>query len=111
MADKRFSNRIPFRRRVRFGSSDPEFSGYTSNISENGIRIEAHKVFPPRSKVTVYIYMSGDGLENSMMQEIIRLEGLVTWASPTLPRMLSKMGIKFLKNTDITSIVKAKAVD
>jgi PilZ domain. len=106
MVDRRLSRRVLFRRKARFGSSDLQFSGYTSNISENGVRIESHRVLPSQSKVVVYIYISGNGLEDGRMDEVIKLEGIVAWVSPTLPGIISKMGIKFSKGMDDTKFFK-----
>ena len=91
MEDRRGSKRIPFRGKVKYGSSDPTLGGYSFNLSEGGIGIIAYRVFPPQSKITIFLYL-GD--------ETIRLEGVVRWVSPTLPGARSSMGIKFTSRTD-----------
>lgn len=109
MTNRRGSRRVPFRKRIRYGLTNLDFLGYTSNISEKGIRIESHKIFPPRSKMAVHIYMGEIGLEEGAMEEIFILEGIVVWASPTLPGVLPTMGIKFLSRADdIKTIYKQK---
>lgn len=108
MADRRCTNRTPLRKRVRFGTFSIEFWGYISNISEKGVRIEAHKVFSPRSRITINIYMGMDGLETGTMEEVIKLEGVVIWASPALSGTIARMGIKLLKGADGIETVKAK---
>jgi hypothetical protein len=89
--DRRGSKRIPFRGKVKYGSSDPNLGGYSFNLSEGGIGIKAYRAFPPQSKITIFLYM-GD--------ETLRLEGVVKWVSPTLPGTRSSMGIKFTSRTD-----------
>jgi hypothetical protein len=91
MEDRRGSRRIPFRTKVKYGSSTPNLGGYAFNLSEGGIGIKAYRVFPPQSKIAIFLYM-GD--------EIMRLEGVVRWVSPTLPGTRSSMGIKFISRTD-----------
>jgi hypothetical protein len=91
MEDRRSSRRIPFRTKVKYGVSNPDLGGYAFNLSEGGIGIKAHRVFPPHSKIAVFLYM-GD--------QIMRLEGVVRWISPTLPGTRSSMGIKFTSRTD-----------
>jgi hypothetical protein len=91
MSDRRLSRRIPFRKRIKYGLSDPTFVGYTFNLSESGIGIKADRVFPTKSRIVVHIYI-GD--------EIVKLEGIVAWVSSTLPGILSLMGIKFLSCTN-----------
>jgi hypothetical protein len=100
MINRRLSRRIPFRKKVKHGSSDPSFLCYTLNISENGIGIESRKVFPPGSRIIVHIYMDGTNLEGSIMDEVIILEGVVARVSLSLPGFPSKMGIKFTSRTD-----------
>jgi PilZ domain-containing protein len=93
--NQRLSTRIPFRKRVKYGLGDSTSVGYTFNLSENGIGIEANRVFSPRSNIAIQMYVSGDDLEESSMDEIVRVEGTVAWTSPALPGMLPAMGIKF----------------
>ncbi|MBI2487883.1 MAG: PilZ domain-containing protein [Deltaproteobacteria bacterium] len=53
MSNRRRSRRVPFRTRVRYGLNNPSLLGYLSNISENGIKIEGKKVFPPGTKLVI----------------------------------------------------------
>lgn len=109
MTNRRVTRRVPFRKRVRYGLTNPNFSGYTSNISENGIRIGSHKIFPPQAKIVIHIHMGEIGIEEGAMEEIAILEGVVVWVSPTLPGVLAKMGIKLISRADdIKSIYKQK---
>ena len=90
-ANRRLSTRIPFRKRVKFGLSEPAFVGYTFNLSEGGVGIKADRVFHPLSRIMLHIYID---------DETIRLEGVVAWVSPTLPGVISSMGVKFSSRTD-----------
>lgn len=91
VTNRRLSTRIPFRKRVKFGTSEPAFVGYTFNLSEGGMGIKADRVFHPLSRITVQMYIE---------DEIIKLEGVVVWVSPTLPGIISSMGVKFSSRTD-----------
>lgn len=113
VVNRRVSRRIPFRKRVKYGLSDSPtsaFTGYTFNLSEDGIGVKTHRVFLPRSKILIQIHTSGVDLEESRMDEIIKLEGTVTWVSPTLPGILPTMGIKFSsRSKDIRQIYDNKS--
>ena len=74
-------------------------SGYTFNLSEDGVGIKSNRMFPPRTKISIQIYMSDAELGESSMINIINLEGTVAWVSPVLPGILPTMGIKFLSRT------------
>jgi PilZ domain len=105
MANRRLSQRILFRKNVKYGLSNYPFAGYTFNLSEDGIGIRAQRVFPPRSKIIIQILVNGTDLEESRMDEIIKFEGTVAWVSPVLPGIFSTMGIKFLsQSNDIKQI-------
>ena len=104
-SNRRLSARIPFRKRIKYGLSDHALAGYTFNLSEDGVGIKAHRVFPPRSKISIQIHVSGTDLEESSMNDIIKLEGTIAWVSPVLPGILSTMGIKFSRrSSDIRQI-------
>jgi len=110
VANRRVSRRIPFRKRVKYGLSDSAFAGYTSNLSEGGIGVKAHRVFPPRSKISLLLHLDDANLEESSMAEIIKLEGTVAWVSPILPGILPTMGIKFSnRSNDIKRIYDNKS--
>ena len=91
MADRRISKRIPLRRKIKYGLSNPTFAGYSFNLSENGIGIKANKVFLKGSNVMVYIYLG---------EEIIRIEGIVTRVEYRSPEIGSTIGIKFASRRD-----------
>jgi PilZ domain. len=91
MVERRLSTRIPFRQRIKYGSTNLTFTGYTFNLSEGGIGITTNKVLPPKSRITMHIYMGN---------ETLKIEGIVAWTSPVLPGIQSKMGVKFSSRTD-----------
>jgi hypothetical protein len=91
MEDRRRSRRIPFRTKVKYGSTIPYSGAYALNLSEGGIGIKANRVFPRESRIAIFVY-TGD--------EIMTLEGVVRWVSSILPGIISSMGIKFTSSTD-----------
>jgi PilZ domain-containing protein len=112
VVNRRASRRIPFRKKVRYGlfdSPNSAFAGYTFNLSEGGIGIKAHRVFPARSKISIQLHMNDADLEESSMNDIIKLEGTVAWVSPILPGILPTMGVKFSnRSSDIKQIYDNK---
>ncbi len=109
MTNRRSSRRLPFRKRIRYGFSNPNFLGYTTNISEKGIRIESNKILAPRSKISIQIFMGEIGLQEGAMEEVVMLEGEVVWVTPTLQGFLPSMGVKLISRADeIKSIYKQK---
>ncbi len=110
--NRRESRRIPFRKKVKYRLPDSDFAGYTFNLSEGGIGVKAHRVFPPRSKILVQLHLDGADLEESIMAEIIKLEGTVAWVSTMLPGIIPTMGIKFsIRSNDIKRIYNNKFSD
>jgi hypothetical protein len=100
MTDRRLSRRTPFRKRIKYGSTDdPGLVGYSFNISQSGIGIKANRVFRPRSRILIHIYVGGAALELGE-DEIIRLEGIVAWTSHLLPGITPTMGVKILNSSD-----------
>ena len=100
-SDRRLSERIPFRKKIKYGFWSSVWIGNTVNLSEGGIGIKANRAFPPGSKIVALLYMDN---------QIIELEGIVAWVSP-LPNILpttavSTMGVNFLDNTKIKHIYR-----
>ena len=91
MAEKRITRRLPFRKRIKIGEDTPTFMGYATNLSENGIGVEARRIYPKGTKIFLYID-EGIALEDSTMT--VPLNGVVMWAKRQLPGRPSKMGIK-----------------
>jgi hypothetical protein len=92
VSDRRLFKRIPFRTRVKYGLFDPNFSGHTLNISEDGFAVESRHVLPPKSRIVVNLHTGS---------RVIVLDGVIVWVSPTLSRFPSTMGIKFLHTLTI----------
>jgi hypothetical protein len=89
--EHRLSQRISFREPIKYGLDDPTFTGYTFDLSENGIGIKASKVFPPDTKLVFDMYMGDD---------VIRIEGVVARVRPILSEVISIMGVKFSGRAD-----------
>ena len=100
-SDRRLSERIPFRNKIKYGFWSPVWIGNIVNLSEGGIGIKANRAFPPGSKIVALLYMD---------DQIIELEGIVAWVSPlpnTLSTMaVSTMGISFSSDTKIKHIYR-----
>jgi PilZ domain len=95
MSNRRLSERIPFRNKIKYGFWSSVWIGNTANLSEGGIAIKANRAFPTGSKIVALLYVDG---------KIMELEGIVAWVS-TLPEILptmalSTMGINFSSATD-----------
>lgn len=76
--------------------------GYIFNLSENGVGIRCNRIFLPKTKISIQIYMGDADLGESTMSDIINLEGTVAWVSDLLPGIMPTMGIKFV--SDISEI-------
>ena len=86
-AARRFRKRVE----VRYGVKEPEFTGYSGNISRSGIMVRAVRVFGPG--VTL-------NLELKFADKTVKARGLVSWAREgnvqLLPTGRIGMGIKFI---------------
>lgn len=92
MENNRYSKRISFKERVKYGTIDkPNTNGYSCNISKSGIAIKSYKTLSPGSKISVVLY-SG--------KNPIRLEGQVIWNTPPVQSANAQMGVKILSNTN-----------
>jgi PilZ domain-containing protein len=93
-SNRRLSERIPFRYKIKYGSWSPVWIGNTINLSEGGIGIQGNKILLPESEIVTLLFTD---------DETIKLEGIVAWVS--LPETLSiiglsTIGINFSSNTD-----------
>ena len=88
---RRLSKRIPLKRKVKYGVSNPNFEGFSFNFSENGIGIKSYKAFLKGSNVMVYIYLG---------EEIVKIEGIVARVDYHPPEPASTIGIKFTSRRD-----------
>jgi len=100
MPDTRLEIRHKKRLSVRFGHGELEHIGYTSDVSTQGVFIEARTVFRPGVVLNIEL-KTRDG-------EITLIEGEVRWAKKAPARanhlMKSGMGVyiqKFLQGQDI----------
>ena len=91
--ERRVGTARRFRKRVevRYGVKEPEFTGYSGNISRSGIMVRAVRVFGPG--VTL-------NLELKFPDKTIKTRGMVSWAREGNVQLLATgrvgMGIKFV---------------
>jgi len=98
MAEKRITRRLPFRKRVKIGEDMPTFMGYATNLSENGVGVEARRIYPRGTKVSLYI---DDGVVLPDSTMLVTLNGIVSWSKRQLPGRPSKMGIRLVGNENL----------
>jgi len=83
--ERRLSNRITFRSRIKYGRPNPEYRGYIVDLSEGGIGIRGKKLYPPNSTIVI------------VKDNIDRFAGEVVWSSELISGKTHRMGIKFLR--------------
>ncbi len=83
--------RIRRRLQVRYGPEDPAFTGFTGNVSREGIMVRAVRVFAPGTVLNMDIDLNGT---------LHRVKGRVRWAREGSARLLSTgrvgMGIRLI---------------
>jgi hypothetical protein len=83
--------RLRRRIRIRYGVGEPEFTGYSGNISRSGLMIRALRVFEPGTVLDLEVLMG----ETSW-----RIKGKVRWAREGNVRLLQTgrigMGVQFI---------------
>ncbi len=85
MADRRRkSDRKSKRTSIRYGQEKPDLLGYSKDVSDTGIKMEARKVFKPGTLLLITV---GD--------EPAILKGRVMWAQSGVASHLGSMGINF----------------
>ncbi len=85
MADRRRkSDRKSKRTSIRYGLEKPELLGYSKDVSDTGIKMEARKVFKPGTLLLITVGEVTD----------IR-KGRVMWAQSGMASQLGSMGINF----------------
>ncbi len=76
---------------IRYGVGEPEFTGYSGNISKSGLMIRALRVFEPGTVLDLEVLL-GD--------KPFRVKGKVRWAREGNVRLLQTgrigMGVKFV---------------
>jgi len=89
---KQSSRRARKRVEVRYGPDEPQFIGYSGNVSRSGIMVRAIRVFAPGTVLT---------LELKFPDAVFRVRGEVVWARQGPVQFLSTgrvgMGINFLQ--------------
>ncbi|MDD2557393.1 MAG: PilZ domain-containing protein [Desulfuromonadaceae bacterium] len=93
MIDKRRKPRKRERMRVWYGPQTPSKIGYTSDISESGLCVQAFAVYNPGSYLQLKLHLP--------CGFIVEIEGRVHWARKVPPNLLHKvkyagMGIKIV---------------
>lgn len=92
---KRRSKRLPFRKRVKYGSKSASFRGYTLNLSRFGTVIESSRMFPKGTSLIIEILDKLSNVPNN--NQTVTLIGKVVWYSPGIGiSSTGKMGIEFL---------------
>lgn len=92
----RRSKRMPFRKRVKFGTKTADHIGHTMNFSRFGIQIESSKVYPPGTPLVIEILDRLSFSDSNSSQ--ITFIGKVVWATKGISNT-STMGIEFLTQT------------
>jgi len=87
----RSSERVPFRRRIKFGSIRPNLTGYTSDLSEGGMRFKSSVGLAPNSRVIAELFLDDSS---------VIVEGTVVWIAPEQKGLSTYMGLKFLSRSD-----------
>lgn len=95
---RRKTHRIPFRKRIRFGTDSLKYMGHSLNFSPNGIVIESAKLYSPGSKLLIEVM---DNLNEQSDDDSPSVAiGKVVWANRGLGLTQSgKMGIQFSKTS------------
>ncbi len=83
--ERRLSNRITFRRGIKYGRPNPEYRGDIFDLSADGILVKGKKLYPPYSTIIIE------------KDDIDRFVGKVVWSSELISGKTHRMGIKFLK--------------
>ena len=89
---KERDSRMRRRTQIRYGVGKPEFTGFSGNMSTNGLMIRALRVFEPGTVLE---------LEVQIGARTYRVQGSVRWAREGSAHLLHTgrigMGIKFIK--------------
>ena len=93
----RLSKRMPFRKRVKFGSKNPEYMGHTVNFSKMGIQIESTKLYPPGTPLVIEIL---DKLTSASGNNTATFLGKVIWSEKGITQR-GNMGIEFLTQSKV----------
>ena len=94
--ERRSSERIPFRSKIKYGLYSPTSEGYSFDLSEMGIGITASKLFPRGSLIVVKVVIEDE------TEEFV---GRVVWSSKTTPIDACIMGIQFVTSTNKLNLI------
>ncbi|MGH7884795.1 MAG: PilZ domain-containing protein [Thermodesulfobacteriota bacterium] len=95
---RRKSQRIPFRKRVRFGADSLKYMGHSMNFSLHGMVIESAKLYSPGSKILIEIVDNLNEQTDDTSPSVAM--GTVVWTTKGLGHMQGgKMGIQFSKTS------------
>lgn len=86
MAERRRSKRIPFRKRINIGKDGKYTSGYTFNLSKEGIGIKGNGNLMPKNDVSI-IFNINDVL--------IEVDGTIVYLKKTISSEPNLMGVSF----------------
>lgn len=100
-ADRRRHPRVKKRLTVRFGLGDLAHTGYSQDVSESGLYLQANMTFPPRTVLQLQI---------DYPEKTLTLRGIVRWSKelpPAFKRNLKGgMGVEFTAAGDTRAAVK-----
>jgi len=117
LVEKRKLARIPKRLSVRFGTSQLQHTGFTEDLSPEGLFIKSQVVFKPGTPLLIEVKLS--------QSKVVSLKGVVKWAKsvpPALIRYTKKAGfgvhleeipelyVQFMTDSNIGARVAPKKV-
>jgi len=85
MAERRLSKRQEFRKIIKYGISNPEYTGFTYNISEAGIGVKTNNRLMPKARIIADLFLG---------EETLRVLGVIIWSDLGIKGFRSQMGIK-----------------
>lgn len=86
MAERRKSKRVPFRQRIDFVKDGKCTSGYTFNLSKDGIGVKGNGTIMPNIDVSIIL-----NLNNSMLE----FNGKIAYCKKTISSEPNLMGVSF----------------
>jgi len=85
MAERRLSKRQEFRKIIKYGISNPEYTGFTYNISEAGIGVKTNNLLMPKARIIADLFLG---------EETLWILGVIQWSVLGLDGYRSRMGVK-----------------
>jgi len=94
--NRRYTKRVKFLKKVKFGIGEAVFPGSSYNISQKGILIHSFKAFLPKTTLKIRIYTE---------TEVFNLNAEVKWVTKTNDHTGSFMGLHFLgRNFELSKL-------